>query len=135
MDIAARNDALACMFGDARSTRAPATWEVALFDGDPLTTGVELTAGGGYAPKAVANTTANWPEPANGAITAAPIDWGTSTGAWSDTATHFVIRRPGTTGQGWYSRALAEAITVAAAGVVVPPIKPVVTLNQEDDAA
>lgn len=135
MDIDARNAALACMFGDAHSTSAPATWSVKLYDGDPLTTGVELDAVGGYAALAVANTTANWPAPSSGAIISAAFDFGTSSAAWSDTATHVVVADGvGATGI-WYSRALAEPITVSAAGVVVPPIKVVVTLNQEDDAA
>lgn len=130
MDIAAMNASLKCMFGDTRSAEAPATWTVVLLDGDPLTTGVELTTGGGYAPKAVANTTANWPAPSNGAIVATPLDWGTSTDAWPDTAAYLGLKDA--SGNLWYSRALAEPIAVEAAGVVVPPVIPVVTMNQQE---
>lgn len=130
MDVAAQNASLKCMFGDTRSAEAPATWTAVLYDGDPLTTGSPLATGGGYAPESVANSTANWPAPTVGAIESEPIDFGTSTGAWSDTATHLGLQDG--SGNLWYSRPLAEPITVTAAGVVVPPIRVVVTMNQED---
>lgn len=129
MDVNAKNASLRCMFGDDRSSQAPATWAVALYDADPNLAGVELDATGGYAAQSLANSTANFPAPASGATTSAAVSFGTSSGAWSDTATHVGLKDG--SGNLWYSRPLAEPITVTAAGQVVPPVRVVVTMNQE----
>lgn len=132
MDVDAKNTCLRCYFGDDRAAVAPATWTVVFYDDNPLTVGVELTTGGGYAPKAVANTTANWPVPDGGAIVSTPLDYGTSTGAWSDTAAYLGLKDE--LGNLWYSRTLAVPIVVTESGQVVPPLRVVVTQNAEDEA-
>jgi hypothetical protein len=114
LDTAAQNAGLQAWFGDGRAMSMPASWEVALFTGHPLDSGVELDAVGGYAPAVVANTTANFPTPTGGMIRAlAPFP--APTDAWSDVATHFVLREPGG-GPTWYVGLLGEALDVTAAG-------------------
>lgn len=82
-------------YQDAALDAVVASWpssgaEYALFVGDPLAGGTELTSTGGYA--RVAFAPADLDAAADGAKAwAAPIDFGTSTGAWSDVATHFAI--------------------------------------------
>ncbi|HKY58312.1 MAG TPA: hypothetical protein VJL80_09765 [Aeromicrobium sp.] len=129
MDVGAANICLRCVFGDDRAAIAPATWEVALFTNFPELGGVELDPVGGYAAASVANTTANWPTPTLGAITSAPISFGTSTGEWSDVATVAVIRAGGFI---YYGRPLMadEEIDVTVAGQVVDQVRVIVDWNQ-----
>lgn len=58
---------LECVFGDGHDSRFPDTWELALYDNDPSTTGVELS-GSGYARLDVPNDDANWTAPAGSVV-------------------------------------------------------------------
>lgn len=89
--VTARNRALSACYGDAHSSVWPATLYLAMFDGDPLTTGVELTVGvGGYARLAIDNDSTNFAAPAAGSqANAAAFIFPPCTDAWSATATHW----------------------------------------------
>lgn len=81
---AARNMALDACYGDARSTRWPASVQLALFNGDPTAAGVELTSAGGYARPVIANSSTNFPDATGGVKTSGTtVQFAASTGAFS----------------------------------------------------
>jgi hypothetical protein len=129
LDVAAQNAGLKAWFGDGRAASVPSSWEVALFNGHPLTGGTELGAVGGYVPPVVANSSANFPDPVSGVVTAASVAFPAPTAAWSDVATHYVLREP-SAGPTWYVGTLAEALNVTAAGPALS-IQPAIQWNRE----
>lgn len=116
--VTARNLALDSRFGSSKGSTWPANIEFALYDGDPMTDGVEIT-GGGYAVVVKANTDATWNPAADGQKTnAVEIQFPTSTGAWIGTARYMAIRR--STDQVLLEVGLiADDFLVELAGVVV----------------
>lgn len=128
---AAQDASLAMSYGASRhSTLSLATFEVALFDGDPAVDGVELDTAGGYAAVTVNNDGTTWPDaPSVGAIVSAPIAFATSTAGWTSTristgtvpavASHWAIRNPSTSDL-WDSMPLpGDGVSVETAGVDV----------------
>lgn len=91
LDTTAQNACLDALLGDNRGASMPSSFEVALFNGHPLSGGTELTSAGGYVRKVIANTTAIWPAASSGQKVSAILTWATPTGAWSDTATHYQL--------------------------------------------
>jgi hypothetical protein len=131
LDVAAQNAGLKAWFGDGRAASVPASWEFALFTGHPLYGGTELTTAGGYAPVVVANTSANFPDPVDGVITAAGITFAAPTAAYSDVAPYFVLREP-SAGPTWYVGAFPDGQPVdiqAAQPAFI--IKPAIRWNTE----
>lgn len=122
VSVAERNRALDLYYG----TGVPASFALALFNGDPANGGVEVTGTGGVARATVANDVATWPAAATGAKTSAPITFSTSTGAMSDTATWWVLFNGADMGD---SRPLDTEVDVLAAGAVVSVR---LTVNYED---
>lgn len=118
LSAAAQSASLDNDYGASAGANAPVSHEVALFNGDPLLGGTELTSDGGYAAVVVTNNGTNWPGAVDGSTTSALIPFATSTGAWSDTATHFVTRNA-STGDLWDSGLLNDEVTVDAAGIDV----------------
>ena len=91
LDTAAQNATLDAMFGDNRGATMPTSFEVALYDGHPLSGGTEVS-GGGYVRPVVANNSTTFPLPADGGLkTSAAIAITDPTGAWSDTVTHWLL--------------------------------------------
>src|SRR5690349_21683106 len=90
-DTAAQNKSLDNDYGATKGANAPASHALALFAGDPNLDGTELTATGGYARATVANNGTNWPAAADGVKVAAAQAFPTSTGPWSDVATHWAL--------------------------------------------
>lgn len=86
-----QNRSLALFYGASRGAGSSATHELALFTGDPRTGGTELTATGGYARVSITNDGTNWPAPSGGMILGADQTFAASSGAWSDTATWWVL--------------------------------------------
>lgn len=116
-DPDAQNVVLAAVFGDGKAAGAPADIEIGLFNGDPDNGGTEIDAGvGGYAPLVLANTTANFPDPAGG-LMAVPADFGTATDAYSDQVTHWQFRNPADSIR-YGSGRFASPITVTGPGPV-----------------
>lgn len=115
LDTAAQNKSLDNDYGATRGSNAPASHQLALFAGDPSLDGVELASAGGYARVTIANNGTSWPAAAAGQKTGPGVTFPTSTGAWSDVATHWVLI--GSDGNRWDSGALAEEIDITAAGV------------------
>jgi hypothetical protein len=99
--VTAKNRSLSACYGDAHSSVWPATLYLAMFDADPLTTGVELTAGvGGYARLAIDNDSTNFAAPVGGAqANAADFIFPGCTDAWSGTATHWAYMDDPTDGE------------------------------------
>lgn len=92
VDDAAKNAALDALYGVNASTAMPATFEVALFAGDPRVDGVELDdTMGGYARVACDNDATMWNGAADGIKESAPVEFPDATDAWSDTADWWVI--------------------------------------------
>ncbi len=111
------NAALDACYGDAHSTAWPDDLQVRLYAGSPLSGGVEVT-GGGYAPLAVSNDTATWPDAAFRAKTnGVDFVFATSSGAYSATATHWAITD--TSGVLCDTGELGEPIAVTEAGQAV----------------
>lgn len=112
--VDAMNSVLASWLGADKSTAAPASFDVCLYTDDPDNGGVELDAVGGYATQTVANDGTTWPDaPADGSVTSAAVDFGTSTDAWSDVASWWVAKVGGNV---WMAMPLADEIDVSATG-------------------
>lgn len=91
IDAAAENAALDACYGDGHASSWPSSLTIRLYDDDPRDVGEELEEVGGYAPVTIDNDSTNFPDAVAGEKTSAPIDFGTSTDAWSATATWAVI--------------------------------------------
>lgn len=119
----AKNNSLAACYGDAHSVAAgwPNTVHLALFAGNPATSGVELDATGGYIRLAIANTNANFAPPANGQqANAVTFTMATSTGGYNAPATHWAYVDAATAGNVLDSGPLAgTGVTVATSGQAV----------------
>ena len=90
LDTPAQNATLDAMFGDNRGATMPTSFEVALYDGHPLSGGTEVS-GGGYVRPVVANNSTNFPAAVDGLKTSAGVPITDPTGAWSDTVTHWLL--------------------------------------------
>ena len=102
-DTAAQNATLDALLGDARAAGVPASFSLALFDGDPMGDGVETDA-----PRVtVPNTTAVWDGASNGEKTSTPVTLA-GTGTYATAATHWCLF-DGTTG--WFTGELDEAVS------------------------
>ena len=113
LDPAAQNAGLAAWFGDGHAAGMPDTWEIALYNGHPVIGGVELASAGGYEWLVVANTSANFPDPVDGVITTPGLTWPDPTGAFSDTATHYVLIDHADGATRWFVGALGQDIYIA----------------------
>jgi hypothetical protein len=110
-DVLAQNASLDNDYGAAHGAGSPSAHELALFQGDPMFDGVEVT-GLGYAPAPVPND-ATWPD-ADGGAKAIDVTFDPPTGAW-DEVTHWALRDP-VTGVIWDCGALTEPLDVTGAG-------------------
>lgn len=119
LDPAAQSASLDNDYGANKGPNAAAAHELALFTGDPVLGGTELTSDGGYVRVVVTNNGTNWPGASGGSTTSAVQSLPTSTGAWSDTATWFVLLDHADSVTRWDSGPLADEISVDAAGTVV----------------
>jgi hypothetical protein len=117
LDTAAQDISLDNDYGATKGSTAPASLEVALFTGNPLLGGTELTSAGGYVRPVVANDGTTWPTAASGgAKTMAPVTFPAPTGAYSDTATWFVLIDHADSTTRWDGQELSEEIDITAAG-------------------
>lgn len=111
-DVAAMNASLDNDYGTTRGPNAAAEHALALFVGDPLVDGVEVT-GGGYARVTVA--AADWSPAADGEkSTTEPVAFPATTGEWPDSVTHFALIAAGEVM--WDAAPLAEELVVTGAG-------------------
>lgn len=104
-DTAAQNATLDALLGDGRAAGVPASFSLALFAGDPMGDGVEIT-GGGYTRPTVANTTAVWGTAANGEKSTAAIALA-GTGTYDNPATHWCLFDGAT---GWFTGELTDPV-------------------------
>ena len=118
LSTAAQNASLDNDYGATKGPNAPAAHQLALFNGDPLLGGTELTATGGYARVTVTNNGTTWPAASSGEKTSAAITFPTSTAAWSDTATHWVLYDDADGTTAWDCGVLNEELAVVAASTV-----------------
>lgn len=129
-DEAARNASLDNDYGTTRGPNAPsAGHDLALFDGDPMTTGVEV-AGGGYARTRVPHS--KW-LPATGGMkrTDGPVVFPAVTGEWDGVVTHLGLFWAGT-------EVLADTVPLAEPVAVLDPgpgPEVNVSIYYNDDAA
>ena len=124
-DIAAMNASLDNDYGATHGPNAPASHELALFDGDPMTDGVELT---GYGRATVAND-ATWAAAADGQKqTVAPVQMPDVAGE-QDEATYWGLF-DGTTM--WDCAPLTESVQVTEAGPG-PLVSPVIFYSDSLD--
>ena len=132
LDVAAQNAGLQAWFGDGRAASVPSSWEVALFNGHPLTGGVELDAVGGYARLVVANTSANFPTPTDGVQRSVYLTWPAPSAAWSDVASHYLLIDHADSTSRWYVGTFppGQQINVTAAGPAFQ-IRLAIPWNQE----
>lgn len=118
LDVAAQNAALDALLGRDVSG-VPTAWEVALFDLHPEEGGVELSADGGYARGSLSNDTTDLPAASDGLKTSVVVDFGTSTDAYSDTASYAVLFDAADSTTRWFAVPLGQEVDVPAAGVPV----------------
>ena len=116
-DEAAMNASLDNDYGTTRGPNSPAAHELALFMGDPMTDGVEVTATNddgqatGYARATIA--AADWQPAANGEKSAGAVTFPAATAAYPSSVTHFALIAGGVT---WDCAPLAEELVVTGAG-------------------
>jgi hypothetical protein len=120
-----RNVTLRAHFGADRGPLSLGTLYFALFNGDPLASGVEPTSAGGYARVAKANDATVWGTIAAGATSVSnsgadgEIRWPSLTALWSvPRVTHWAIFDNSAGGVRWYSGALSVPIVPTGAGDV-----------------
>jgi hypothetical protein len=137
-DTAAMNASLDNDYGATHGPNAPASHDLALFDGDPmviddetgLPVGVELTGvdSPGYARVTIA--AADWEPAADGAkALTAPVQMPDATDAWTE-ATHWGLFDGSTL---WDCGPLTEALEVTEAGTG-PLVSPVVFYDESVEA-
>lgn len=112
-----KNLFLDCRYGATKAAIASASDTLHLFTGDPNQGGVELAATGGYAPITITNNGGNWPAAANGEKVGA-VQTYTSTGAWSDLATHWALKNT-VTGKWGPAGELPDEVLVSVSGTTV----------------
>lgn len=118
LDTAAQNAALdALLSGDVSGI--PTVWEVALFTDHPSLGGTELTATGGYARATLNADLTDWPAASSGLKSSVPVSFGTSTDAYSDTATYALLIDAADSTTRWFPILLTDEVDVGAAGTVV----------------
>lgn len=117
-------------YGTTRAAGCPASHEYALFYGDPVNGGVEIT-GGGYARITVA--AADWNAAADGAKSTDYMQMAATTDEWSSEATHWGLINSGDL---WDSGPLAEPLVVTAAGagpLVMATVRFATSIIPEED--
>lgn len=122
MTVAERNATLRSHFGADRGPASLPTLYFALFNGDPIASGVEPDSTGGYARVAKTNDATLWGTITSSAVqvsNAADIAWPAATGVYSQAQlTHFAVYDNSTGGTLWYSGKLTNPIAVSGAGDV-----------------
>ena len=89
MDVAEQNSILRAGWGPDQAAHRPASWDLALFNGDPTQDGVEVS-GGGYVRQTI--DAGDWSTPVAGQMAAAWVEFPAPSGAWSpSTATHWAL--------------------------------------------
>lgn len=118
--IEATNRSLDNDYGTTAADDTPTTHDLALFNGDPMLDGVEVTAGG-YARRTIAQ--ADWAAAAGGAKQpSTSIQFPDATEAWGQ-ITHYALH--GSDGNWWDCGPLTTSIQVSGAGAG-PLVLPVV---------
>ena len=118
LDTAAQNAALDVLLG-RDLTGIPTAWQVALYTNHPLLGGTELTSAGGYARGSLNNNLTDYPPASAGEKTSVQVAFGTSTGAYSDTAPCAVLIDAADSTTRWFAVFLDPEVSVVAAGAVV----------------
>ena len=130
-DTAAMNASLDNDYGSTHGPNAPASHDLALFDGDPMLDGVELdsTSAPGYARVSIA--AADWAAAADGQkALVAPVQLPDPTDAWLE-ATHWALLDGSTM---WDCGPLTEPLEVTGASSDGPLVSPVVFYDDGADA-
>jgi hypothetical protein len=92
LDATAQNIVLDALLGDGAAAGMPTVFELAIFDGDPRGSGVELPATGGYARVVgITNASVNFPDAVDAMKTMAAQAFADSTGAWPNVGTWWVL--------------------------------------------
>lgn len=124
-DVEAMNASLDNDYGTTRGPNAADSHELALFYGDPMTDGVEIS-GGGYARVTV--NPADWLPANDGFKSTEPIQFPATSGAWPDSPTHFALYDGSVM---WDNAPLVEPLDVTAASATGPTV--VVTVFYDDN--
>lgn len=115
LDTTAQDNTLDSLLGDNAGASMPSSFEVALFNAHPLLGGTELTSDGGYVRPVIANDSATWPN-ASGSKVSVPITLAAATGAWSDTATHYLLIDAADSTTQYFPGRLVDELSVDEAG-------------------
>ena len=121
LDTAAQNAALDALLG-GDSSGIPSAWEVALYDGHPLSGGAELTSAGGYVRASLNNDLTDFPAAASGLKTSVVVSFADATAAFSDSAPYAVFIDAADHSTRWFVVTLSEPVNVTAAGPVPPVV-------------
>ena len=117
LSTTAKNTVLTSLVGSSKAAGAPGTLYLALYDGNPTTTGAELGTSGGYARLAVTSNDTNFGEATAGEkANLTTFTFPTSTAAYSAPATYVVIFDASSEGNAYWYGALSATVTVDAAG-------------------
>lgn len=118
LDTAAQDAALDALLG-GDSSGIPSAWEVALFTDHPDLGGVELDSDGGYERGSLNNDLTDLPAASSGLKTSVSVAFGTSTDAFSDTATYAVLIDAADSTTRWFAVPLDDEVSVDATDAVV----------------
>lgn len=125
-DVAAMNKSLDNDYGTTRGPNAPLSHALALYVGDPVVDGVEVS-GGGYA--RVTILPADWAAATDGEKSlTAPAEFAAPTDTWGDTITHWAL--VGADGLVWDTGTLTEPLDVTSAALRGPLVS--VTVFYDD---
>lgn len=125
-DIAAMNANLDNAYGATKGPNSPASLQVALFMGDPMTDGVEVpattdteagTVANGYARVVIANDGTTWLPAADGEkVTVAPVAFPDVLAEWPDSVTHWALFDAADGVTMWDCAPLVEELEITSAG-------------------
>jgi len=106
-------------YGSSAGGKAPASHQVAIFNGDPTAGGTELTGTSGVSRLSVTNDGTNWPDSVSDVKSnGVKLDHTASTGAWASSGDYVALIDP-VTSEIWDYKGPIPPISVTGAGQTV----------------
>lgn len=134
LDVDAQDVWLDCLLGDGAGSSSPASFELALFNGDPDNGGTEVVSSGGYVRFEPANNSTNFPDASGGQKVSAIFDFGDPSGPWvgvsTDEITHWLLLDASDSTTRYISRRFTSPFTVTGAETETP-VQLVISWNTE----
>lgn len=135
LDTPAQNNWLDCLLGDGAGTSSPASFEFALFAGDPFFGGVEMDSVGGYVRPVISNNSTQWPDAVDGQKVGLAVPFADPSNEWTAgslpvPATHFLLIDAADSTTRYVARKLSEPLVVTGTETDLS-VQPILTWNTE----